>query len=330
MFFNKIKKMLITFLLILNIIPINVFAYSDYVIASGKSVGITIKTKGIIVVGLYEVNGISPGHDAGINLGDKIIKIEDEKVNSISEMISKISNYSNKGNIKVTYLRSNKEYNTNLKLILGEDNVYKTGLYVKDTISGIGTLTYIDPGARMYGALGHEIIDKNTSLKVEVKNGKIFKSEVTGITKSTSGNPGSKNAKFYSNVTYGTLNKNTSSGIFGEYKDKMDGKLYKVAKISEIKTGNAKILTVLKGEEVKEYNIEITKLNRNDSLIKNILFNIIDDELIEKTGGVVQGMSGSPIIQDDKIIGAVTHVVVDNPTKGYGIFITNMLEEMEK
>jgi len=110
----------------------------------------------------------------------------------------------------------------------------------------------------------------------------------------------------------------------------MDGKLYKVAKISEIKTGNAKILTVLKGEEVKEYNIEITKLNRNDSLIKNILFNIVDDELIEKTGGVVQGMSGSPIIQDDKIIGAVTHVVVDNPTKGYGIFITNMLEEMEK
>lgn len=330
MFFKKIKNILITFLLILTILPINILAYSDYIIASGKTIGIEIKSKGIMVVGLYNIDNVSPGYDAGIRLGDKITKIEDEYVNNIKEMVSKISNFKSNETIKITYLRNNKEYNTNLKLIKGNDNIYKTGLYIKDTINGIGTLTYIDPGTKMYGALGHEIIDKNTSLKIEIKDGKIYKSEITGITKSKNGTPGEKNAMFNSNIKYGTLNKNTSSGVFGIYEDKIDGNLFKVAEPNEIELGNAKILTVLKDESVEAFDIEIIKVNNDDTIIKNILFNIVDEKLLEVAGGVVQGMSGSPIIQDDKIIGAVTHVVVDNPTKGYGIFITNMLDEMEK
>ena len=166
---------------------------------------------------------------------------------------------------------------------------------------------------------------------MEIKDGKIYKSEVTSITKSSNGNPGEKNAIFYNEEVFGNIEKNTSSGIFGDYTESTDGlKKYKVANTDEIKLGEAKILTVLKGNDVKEYTINITRLNESKSKYKNILFDITDEELLESTGGIVQGMSGSPIIQDDKIIGAVTHVVVDNPKKGYGIYITNMLSEMEK
>lgn len=331
MFLKKFKSIFLSFLLFISIIPISTYAYSSYIVASGKSVGVQIKTDGIMVVGLYTVDNVSPGKEAGIKLGDRITKINDKQVENINSMVNEISNAKDKNKVKITYIRNDKENNTYIKLVKGNDEIYKTGLYVKDTISGIGTLTYIDPETKMYGALGHAIIDKNTALKVEIKDGKIFKSEITGITKSTRGSAGEKNATFNSNEVYGSLDKNTSSGIFGTYSDTVDSSnLYKVAEVDEIKLGNAKILTVLKEEEINEFNIEIIKINNNDSGIKNILFNIIDEELLQVAGGVVQGMSGSPIIQGDKIIGAVTHVVVDEPTKGYGIFITNMLEEMEK
>lgn len=324
MFFKKIKLFLVSIMLLT--MPINALAYSDYIYASGKSVGINIKLKGIMVVGLYEVNGVSPGVIAKINLGDRIIKINNNEVNSIKEMTDAISKSSNKDSVEITYLRNNKEYKTNLKLI-NDNGIYKTGLYVKDTISGVGTLTYIDPGTMMYGALGHEIIDRNTKTMVDIDDGKIFKSSVTGITKSTNGNPGSKNALYYNDVVYGNINKNTHSGIFGNFSANTDNlKLYKV---SNPVLGDAKILTVIDNDNIKEYSINITKINEFKET-KNILFDITDTELLNKTGGIVQGMSGSPIIQGDNIVGSVTHVVVDNPKKGYGIFITNMLTEAEK
>lgn len=324
MFFKKIKLILVSIMLLT--MPINALAYSDYIYASGKSVGINIKLKGIMVVGLYEVNGVSPGVIAKINLGDRIIKVNNNDVNSIKEMTDAISNSNNKDSVEITYLRNNKEYKTNLKLI-NDNGIYKTGLYVKDTISGVGTLTYIDPGTMMYGALGHEIIDRNTKTMVDIDDGKIFKSSVTGITKSTNGNPGSKNALYYSDVVYGNINKNTHSGIFGNFSANTDNlKLYKV---SNPVLGDAKILTVIDNDTIKEYSINITKINEFKET-KNILFDITDTELLNKTGGIVQGMSGSPIIQGDNIVGSVTHVVVDNPEKGYGIYITNMLSESEK
>lgn len=179
-------------------------------------------------------------------------------------------------------------------------------------------------------AISHEIIESNTGQMLEVKDGKILKSTVTNIERSENGNPGSKNAKLDYDQVEGEISENTSSGIFGTYTSSLpDKKVYKVANPSDIKKGEAKILTVIGGEEVKEYKINILKINESDKNNKNILFEITDQELLEKTGGVVQGMSGSPIIQDDYIIGAVTHVVVDDPKKGYGIFITNMLEEGE-
>ena len=324
MFFKKIKLIFISIMLLT--MPINALAYSDYIYASGKSIGINIKLKGIMVVGLYEVNGVSPGVIAKINLGDRIIKVNNNEVNSIKEMTDAISKSNNKDSVEITYLRNNKEYKTNLELI-NDNGIYKTGLYVKDTISGVGTLTYIDPGTMMYGALGHEIIDRNTKTIVDIDDGKIFKSSVTGITKSTNGNPGSKNALYYNDVVYGNINKNTHSGIFGNFSANTDNlKLYKV---SNPVLGDAKILTVIDSDTIKEYSINITKIN-DFKETKNILFDITDTELLNKTGGLVQGMSGSPIIQGDNIVGSVTHVVVDNPEKGYGIYITNMLTEAEK
>ncbi len=324
MFFKKIKLIFISIMLLT--MPINALAYSNYIYASGKSIGINIKLKGIMVVGLYEVNGVSPGVIAKINLGDRIIKVNNNEVNSIKEMSDAISKSNNKDSVEITYLRNNKEYKTNLELI-NDNGIYKTGLYVKDTISGVGTLTYIDPGTMMYGALGHEIIDKNTKTIVDIDDGKIFKSSVTGITKSTNGNPGSKNALYYNDVVYGNINKNTHSGIFGNFSANTDNlKLYKV---SNPVLGDAKILTVIDSDTIKEYSINITKINEFKET-KNILFDITDTELLNKTGGIVQGMSGSPIIQGDNIVGSVTHVVVDNPEKGYGIYITNMLTEAEK
>ena len=324
MFFKNIKLIFISIMLLT--MPINALAFSDYIYASGKSIGINIKLKGIMVVGLYEVNSVSPGVIAKINLGDRIIKVNNNEVNSIKEMTDAISKSNNKDSVEITYLRNNKEYKTNLELI-NDNGIYKTGLYVKDTISGVGTLTYIDPGTMMYGALGHEIIDRNTKTIVDIDNGKIFKSSVTGITKSTNGNPGSKNALYYNDVVYGNINKNTHSGIFGNFSANTDNlKLYKV---SNPVLGDAKILTVIDSDTIKEYSINITKINEFKET-KNILFDITDTELLNKTGGIVQGMSGSPIIQGDNIVGSVTHVVVDNPEKGYGIYITNMLTEAEK
>lgn len=332
MFFKNLKKTCLIFLLTLIIIPTYVYAYSDYIIAGGENIGIELNSKGVMVVGMYKVNNTYPAKEAGLKIGDIILSINGQKITNINELIENIDKSAGNGTIKLGYSRNNQQLFTNLSLFKDTNNIYKTGLYVKDSITGIGTLSYIDPKTKIFGALGHEIIEKTTGRILEIKDGKIYESSVTGIERSENGSPGEKNAKFYSNNVKGKVSKNTSQGIFGNYIEAIPNKkLYKVAQPSDIKLGNAKLLTVLKEEEVKEYNIEIIKINNNYNLkTKNFLFQIIDQELLEITGGVVQGMSGSPIIQDEYIIGVITHVVVDDPTKGYGIFITNMLEESEK
>lgn len=323
MFFKKIKKPLSILLLTIFIIPINIFAYSDYIIPGGENIGIEVKTNGVLVVGVYEIDGKFPATDSGLKIGDIITKIDNKNISSISELSSLL----NKTELPISYMRNNKEYNTTLKLVK-VNGEYKTGLYVKDTITGVGTLSYIDPNTRLYGALGHEIIESSTGVMLETNNGSIFESTVLNIERSENGNPGSKIADLKLENKKGTIFENTTKGIFGKYTSNLPNKKqYKVATPNEIKTGPAIIYTVLNGTEIKEYSINIIKINKNDT--KNILFEITDKELLNKTGGIIQGMSGSPIIQGENIIGAVTHVVVDNPSKGYGIFITKMLEEAE-
>ena len=329
MFFKKIKNnILLTLIFTLLIIPNYALAYSDYIVAGGENIGIELNSKGVVIVGTYEVNGINPAKEANLRAGDKIIKINNKDVINIEEMLKVIENINNKSNVKITYLRGNKTNDTSLKLSKSSDNIYKTGLYVKDSISGVGTLTFIDPNTKLFGALGHEIIEKNTGQKLEIKDGKIYNSTVTGITRSDIGKPGEKAARYDSSDIFGNVKENTTSGIFGNYTSTIpDKKLYKVAKEDEVKTGNATIFTVIDGNTIESFAINILRINKNTT--KNILFEITDSRLLKNTGGIVQGMSGSPIIQDNFIVGAVTHVVVDDPTKGYGIFITTMLEEAE-
>lgn len=317
------KKLLI---LLMTIIPLNVLAYSDYIIPGGNTLGIEVNSNGVMVIGFYKIN--NKFNKNKLKIGDTILMVNGENVSSIDDLVTKIEENVKDNKVVFTIKRDGKLIESNFELI-NIDGKYKTGLYVKDNITGIGTLSYIDPETKIFGALGHEIADSTSGALIEVKTGSIFRSSVTSIDKSTKGYAGTKNAKFYSNDKYGEINKNTKKGIYGIYNDDISSlDTMKVGSLNEIKKGTAYIYTVLNGEDVKKYEINIDRIVPGD--VKNIHFEIISDELIKKTGGIVQGMSGSPIIQDDKIIGAVTHVIVDNPITGYGISIINMLEEGEK
>ncbi len=319
---DKMKKYF--FLLIAIVFPLKVLAYSDYVYLGGKTLGIEVNCYSPLIVGFYQING---SYNKGeLKVGDYITKINGNPIMTLKELTEEIEKYTDIGYVNITYKRNNKEHETKLKLIK-DNKIYKTGLYVKDSILGIGTLTYIDPESNIYGALGHEIIESNTNKKVEIKDGSVFRNTIVSIDKSMIGHAGSKNAKYYYNTQYGSINKNTNLGIFGNWNSNYnDLTLIKVGNINNVKVGEASIWTVLDGEKIEEYKIDITSINEN-GLTKNITFEITDKRLLNKTGGIVQGMSGSPIVQDNSIIGVVTHVIIDNPIKGYGLFITNMLQE---
>ena len=325
---NFKKRLLTLFIILLTFIPNIVFAYSGKLLLGGQNIGIKVNSKYVMVVGFYKVDNRYIGEDSGLRVGDNIIKINDISVTSIDDMVSIINNLDDDLDIKITFLRDDIELETNLTLVEDSNHILKSGLYVKDTINGIGTISFIIPESNIFGALGHEIADKNTLKKVEIKDGKVFKSEITDITPSKKGTPGSKNAKLYTNTTYGEITKNTKTGIYGKLDNTISNELIDVASSDEVILDKAKIRTVINGNEVKEFDIDIIEIDKNDET-KNLLFQIIDEDLLKETGGVVAGMSGSPIIQNNKIIGAVTHVVVNEPEKGYGIFIDNMLKEID-
>ena len=328
MIFKKIKnKLLLLLILTIVSIPISINAYSNNVVLGGDNIGIEIRSKGVLVVGFYNVGKSSPGKSAGLLKGDVITGVDDTVINSITDLSDVMDD--SKNELKITYIRNNKKYETTIKLVKEED-IYKTGLYIKDKIIGIGTLTFIDPESKIFASLGHEIVESSTGLKFEMKDGSIFKSEITGVEKSSRNNPGEKNATYHVEEKYGTITKNKINGIYGKYEKSIEGKdTIEVANKNEVKTGKAYFRTVLKNNVVEEFDINILKVSDNDPT-KNILFEVTDKKLITKTNGIVQGMSGSPIIQNNKIIGAVTHVLTDNPRRGYGIFITNMLEEADR
>lgn len=325
----KNKLLLTILLLIITIVPVNTLAYSNYVIASGKTIGIEVNSSGVLIVGFYEVDNTYLAKDAGFEIGDKITKINETKVNSISEMVTalkQIENYET----TFTIIRNNKEKTIKIRLKEDENKILKTGLYVKDQINGIGTLTYIDPKTKRFGALGHEIIETTTAQKFEIKDGKIFQASVSNIKKSRDGLAGEKNATYDKTTSEGAIDNNDITGIYGNYQEEISNMdTLEVGTKEDVKNGKAIIKTVIENNQVEEFNINIIAIDPN-SKTKNILFEITDERLLNKTGGVVQGMSGSPIIQNNKIIGAVNYVIVNDTKKGYGIFITTMLEEGEK
>lgn len=325
MFFKNFKnKLLLILFLATLIIPISAYAYSEEVILGGENVGIEVNSSGVLIVGFYDVKGTSPGRGAGLKIGDTILKVDDTVIQGITDLSK---HFNDSKTLKITYKRGNITSETTLNLV--QDNkVYKTGLYVKDSIAGIGTLTFIDPTTKRFGALGHEILEQTTGTKFEIKDGKIFESNVTGIEKADRGSVGEKNAIYNEDEVYGNIDKNDITGIYGDYSRNFNNKdLIEIS--SDIEPGKATIKTVILGQKKQEFEITILNVDKNHQT-KNILFEVTDQTLLSKGNGIVQGMSGSPIIQDNKLVGAVTHVVVDNPHKGYGILITNMLKESEK
>lgn len=320
------NKKLITFLLAI-LMPISItFAYTNKVYIGGENVGIEVKTDGVLVVGLYKINDNFIQNS--VNPGDYIIEVNGNKILSIEDFAKEINNDEDKESLDIKIRRNNKIINTKIALIY-DNNEYKTGLYVKDEISGIGTLSFIDPTNNNFFCLGHQISDQSDDI-VDISSGSIYYSYITDINRSSNGNVGEKEAITDNSNKYGTINKNTNKGIFGTYeKDYSSKQIYEVASKEEVKLGDAKLLTVTKNEEIKEYSINIDSIDLNDQT-KNMMFSVTDKELIDNTGGIVQGMSGSPIIQNNKIIGVVTHVIINDTKRGYAIFTVNMLEEAEK
>lgn len=322
-------KKILSLILVGILMPINIFAYSNFILPGGESVGISINSEGLIIVGFYKVDGEYIAKST-LRIGDAITHINGKEVNNISELTNFINDEIN-GNVVNVTIKRNKEI-INTKMILKEqDGVLKTGLYVKDSVSGIGTLTYIDPVSKIYGALGHEILLSDTNTRIEVRDGNILESKVTGIDRSTNGNVGSKNARIFQNKKIGTIEENTSFGIFGKYISELpDKEVLEVAQFNEIKKGPAVIYTVTKDNNIEEYDINIIDVyNNKKDTTKAFSFEVVDKALLSKSGGIVQGMSGSPVIQNNKIIGGVTHVLVDKVNLGYGIYIKTMLKEGE-
>lgn len=318
------KRLYILFILFL--FPLQIFAYSNKIIPGGESLGIEIYSDGIYIVGFYPINDKYPAKEAGFQIGDIIKEINGKKITSINSLNS-IINEDNNYIFKIK--RNDKEYEINLP-IKEENNIYKTGLYVKNQINGIGTLSYIDPETKIFGALGHEIIETASLSKFELKEGSIYKAEVSSIKKSENYQTGEKNANINKNDKIGIIELNETSGIYGKYQEEIPNiDTIEIGKKEEIKKKEAIIRTVIKDNKVEEFKINILRIEDNLEN-KNIFFEINDDKLLKETGGIVQGMSGSPIIQDNKLIGVVNYVVIDDVKTGYGIFIETMLEQGDK
>ena len=314
------KKILLFLLLFF---PISVFAYSNQVLIGGETIGIEVESKGIYIVGFYEVNGKNIGKEAGFEKGDLIQKIDQQEVDNIKSLNQVLKT---EKTYTVEVLRKEKTKTLSLKPIL-EDDTFKTGLYVKDTIYGIGTLSYIDPETKIFGSLGHEIIENSSFSKFELKKGSIFQAEVSSLRKSGNGKIGEKNARIDTTKKEGNIIKNEKEGIFGIYtSDMTQYDLVEIAQKEEIKKGEAYIRTVISDQKIENFFIDIIAIDENDD-VKNIFFEIKDEKLLKSSGGIIQGMSGSPIIQNNKMIGVVNYVVIDESEKGFGIFITNMLEQ---
>jgi stage IV sporulation protein B len=309
------------------------------VIPGGQSIGVKLNSLGVLVVGHHLVDSTSgkksPGEEAGIRVGDIITEINGhnvEKLNDISPLVKRAG--VERKPLDVVLIRDKQKIKTKLLPLKDKnENTYKLGLYIRDSAAGIGTMTFYDPKSKKYGALGHVISDMDTKKPILVHDGNIVRSTVTSIEKGRHGDPGEKLAQFSEDrETIGDIRKNTSFGIFGQLnQDISNGVLNKpmpVALSYQVKEGPAKILTVLKGEKVESYDIEIVStIPQKYPATKGMVIKITDPRLLDKTGGIVQGMSGSPIIQDGKIVGAVTHVFVNDPTSGYGVHIEWMLHE---
>ena len=302
------------------------------IIPGGESIGVEIKPHGVVVIGGYDVVvgnvKYNPLKDSDIKKGDLIYQVNNKDIEDIEDLLEEVKENIDDDSMKLSIIRNDKKISRDIKFIKASNaNTMKTGLLVKERILGIGTVTFYDPTTNVYGALGHKLIDQDFSSVTDINSGTIYTSLVNGVNKSSNGNVGEILASIYEDEALGTVFANTDYGVFGYYNKSPDKDALEVASHDEIKLGKAQIYTTLLDDDVKSYEIEITSLQKQNVMsTKGITFKITDKKLLDKTGGIVQGMSGSPIIQDGKIVGAVTHVLIDSVKKGYGLYIDFMIE----
>ena len=298
-------------------------------VPGGQSIGVAVSTGGLLVTGAADVGNVpSPGRLAGIAPGDVIVSIDGQEitdVNALPEMLT--------GNTcRVKFSRNGLEKEVMLTPAYDDAaGAYRLGLWVRQGTAGIGTLTYYNPESGDYGALGHAITDEDTGIVLPVEDGAIYENSIINVEKGREGRPGEIMGQFYDGGYMGDVDKNTVFGVFGRLNAPPDEVMFsqglEAAEGGEMRTGSASILTTVDEKGLREFDCEIVRIHGGDeSPDKSFTIKVTDDELLDITGGIVQGMSGSPIIQDGKLVGAVTHVLVNSPDTGYGIFIENMLD----
>ena len=310
------------------------------VIPVGNIAGVKLYTNGVLVVGMSEIEGednqkYKPYENTGIEEGDTIIKINDQEIANTEQLVETV-NLSKGEEIKIEYIHEEETKECSITPVKTSTDEYKLGLWVRDSAAGVGTVTFYEPSTKTFGALGHGITDIDTNELINIASGEFVTTRILSITKGENGNPGKLQGTIENQKNIGTISKNTRFGIYGKVDNLSSlnidtSKEMEVALREEIQTGKATILCSLDNEKPQEYEIEIEKIyleNNYDN--KSMKIKVTDERLLEKTGGIIQGMSGSPIIQNGKFIGAVTHVLVNNAQEGYAVFGDIMLKQSKE
>lgn len=305
----------------------------DTVIPLGRAVGIKLFSDGVLVVGLSALDTpegpASPGRTSGLKAGDVITHMDGSEVDTIEEVQDHLAQHPGE-KMTLQVQRGEESLQLAAQAVKTTAGSYQLGVWLRDSMAGIGTMTFYDPDSGVFAALGHGINDVDTAKLMPLETGSIMGATVSDVKKGAAGEPGELHGDFDLTADLGTLYANTEQGIFGRLEDAalaQDLQPVEVAARGEVQTGRATILSNIAGDTVEEYEVEITHLypeNAGDS--RNLMLRVTDQRLLEATGGIVQGMSGSPILQNGKLVGAVTHVLVNDPTRGYGILAENMLE----
>lgn len=306
------------------------------VIPLGKTIGMKLYTEGVLVVGMSEIEGRRPYENSGIEAGDRIIEVNDTKITTADELTECV-NTSNGKNIEIKYINDEEEIvYAEIEPARTSNNEYKIGLWVRDAAAGVGTITFYEPSTGSFASLGHGINDVDTYELIDIANGELVSAQILDIVKGQNGIPGEIRGSIENSITIGNISKNTEFGVYGTISNTNalnidSSNEMEVADRSEITTGKAEILCELENGKTERYEIEIQKVFKDNNYDnKSMLIKITDEELIEKTGGIIQGMSGAPIIQNNKFIGAVTHVLVNDSKIGYGVFADLMIKQLKE
>jgi stage IV sporulation protein B len=335
---RKISAILLSFVIFfsLSVPAAQASAMPDTVIPGGHTLGVRLFTDGLLVVGIAPVQTddgtISPAQDAGILSGDMITHIQNKPVSTIPEL-QEITAALRGEVLDIDFLRNGRMHSSALvPAKASHDGQYRIGVWVRDSMAGIGTFTFYDPDSGLFGALGHGINDAETGRLLPMGSGYVLYSEVESVRAGQPGSPGELKGSFRDDRHYGYLLRNTEIGLFGTLPDpealgSEEHSPIPVAKEGEVKAGAAYILSNITGDKVERFDAEIVKVYPAENEPRNFMIRVTDERLISVTGGIVQGMSGSPVIQDGKLAGAVTHVLINDPQRGYGIFAESMLRE---